>query len=222
MPKWHKIRRKKPVFGAILCQNGTRLMPKWHSQNACMSIFLPLVAKRRGSGEKRGCASPLLGMVLQQAATMAAATRGYDGFSHLAGNLSTLVTKDVPALATVHLSDWGVVQKCTLQPCALVCMTNKPFSPLLGKHRHKWRWGIRRDYAHKWARSSPVHWGNCCGQLQRTDSLYKMPEPPHATGSDLARCGTPDSTKCTRQPRRLDDKPPTRAPAEKSNSYWRG
>lgn len=180
------------------------LMPKWHkayakmAQPKCLYIeFSPLVAKRRGSGEKRGCASPLLGMVWQQAVTM--------GFPHLAGEPSTQVSM---ALATVHLSDWGVVQKCTLQPCALVCMTSKPFSPLLGKHRNKWRWGIHRDYAHKWARSSPVHRGNCCSQLQRTDSLYKMPEPPHATGSDLARCGTPDSTKCTRQPRRLDDKPP--------------
>ena len=92
MPKWHKIRRKKPIFGAILCQNGTRLMPKWHSQNACMSNFLPLVAKRRGSGEKRGCASPLLGMVWQQAATM--------GFPHLAGEPSTLVSMALAAVRT--------------------------------------------------------------------------------------------------------------------------
>ena len=192
------------------------LMPKWHkayakmAQPKCLYVefFATCGKTARKRRKKGGCASPLLGMVWQQAATMAVATRGYDGFSNLAGNLSTLVTKDVPALATVHLSDWGVVQKCTLQPCALVCMTNKPFSPLLGKHRHKWRWGIRRDYAHKWARSSPVHRGNCYSQLQRTDSLYKMPEHPHATGADPARCGTPDSTKCTRQPRQLDDKDP--------------
>lgn len=187
------------------------LMPKWHkayakmAQPKCLYVeFFATSGKTARKRRKKGLC-PLLGMVWQQAATM--------GFPHLAGEPSTLVSM---ALATVHLSDWGVVQKCTLQPCALVCMTNKPFPPLLGEHRNKLRWGNRRDYAHKWARSSPVHRGNCCSQLQRTDSLYKMPEHPHATGSDLACCGTPDSTKCTRQPRRLDDKAPPPAHRRKN------
>lgn len=163
------------------------LMPKWHkayakmAQPKCLYVeFFATSGKTARKRRKKGLC-PLLGMVWQQAATMAVATRGYDGFSNLAGNLSTLVTKDVPALATVHLSDWGVVQKCTLQPCPLVCMTNKPFPPLLGKHRHKWRWGIRRDYAHKWARSSPARWGTVvanCKELILCAKRQNQTMPP--------------------------------------------
>ena len=152
------------------------LMPKWHkayakmAQPKCLYVeFFATSGKTARKRRKKGLC-PLLGMVWQQAATM--------GFPHLAGEPSTLVSM---ALATVHLSDWGVVQKCTLQPCALVCMTNKPFPPLLGEHRNKLRWGNRRDYAHKWVRSSPARWGTVaanCKELILCAKRQSQTMPP--------------------------------------------
>ena len=173
MPKWHKIRRKKPGFGAILCQNGTRLMPKWHSQNACMSNFCQLWQSGEEAAKKGAVPTSGDGM----------ATSCNDGFSP---------------------SCWGTIATCGDGPCSRAFVR-------LGRGTEVYLAAVRTCVHDKQALFStsgeaspqvsmgyppglypqvgtlfPTRWGNRCSQLQRADSLCKMPEPAHTTGSDPA------------------------------------
>lgn len=189
MPKWHKIRRKKPVFGAILCQNGTRLMPKWHSQNACMSNFRHLWR----SGEeaaKKGAVRP-----------------------HFWGWYGNKLQRWVfPILLGNHRH----LCRRPLQPCTLVCITNKPFPPTSGGASQQVATEYPPGLCPQVGTLFPSSLQLTATVPQRVGSLCKTPEPPHVTGPDRSRCGALGSTKCTRQPRRLDDKAPPPAHQRKN------
>ena len=175
----------------------------------CLYVeFFATCGKAARKRRKKGLCAPTSGDGI--------ATSSNDGFPHLAGELSTLVSM---ALAAVHLSDWGVVQKCTLQPCTLVCITNKPSPPLLGERRHKWRQSIRRGiapggcsfelYAHQtgchFERHTVAAAEMPCFRLFdcRRQTIFKRGKMPTARIAGHTACHKPPRVSCLETPRAL-------------------